>query len=286
MMIAPASPANHAQTSSPASQGRQGCQGWQDIGPVRSLDGPMTLTIAGKQRVFTTRDGIFEAIRKLEHHEKSLNLQAAYAAFHLGQALLVAKEALRYGAINHLYTDAGINRRRAQRAVKWASQYATPDGHFDLEKYRDGELLARNRHERGQRPCKFDEQGHPSLTAVQEAVGIRSGKSGKKTKADEQSMRAFDPLATLDALADRQSERGHRPEAARRADWVIGDQLAIDFDLLATERKLASAVADAERARSAGVMDDAMAAEINSAIELLAERVIGITQQLDSENQH
>lgn len=259
--------------------------------PILKLSAPMVIEIKGENLTFNTRDSIFDALRSLEQREKNLNNQAAYAAFWLGKALNEVKKKLQYGAINHLYADAGINRRRAQRCVKWADDYTATDGGFDFEKYRQGELLARNRHDNGTRPCKFDEQGSPSFTAVQEAVGHRAVEHAKSdrpvattTQTNEPGTNGmtvrFDPMESLNALADEHApaEKTMIPMPELRiAGGVIGDQMMIDFDMLASERKLAAAIIHADQAHADGLIDDEQAMAIDAALEELAQRVIQIT---------
>ena len=263
----------------------------QGTQPIRKLTAPMTIMIEGSPRVFSTHGAIIDALRSLERSEIGLNHQAALAAFHLGRGLIDTARALGYGHLNHLYNEAGINGRRAERAIRFAKLYTDKDGGFDLAKYRDGECKARNRHDSGESKCTFDEDGNPSLTAVMRAEGLRPDSKAKNATSDPRvgtkTRTSFDPMAMLDdAGAQYQSNQNehHAAGGFRIAEYAgaTGEQLSLDFNLRVTEQRLAVVINDADLAYTAGAISDEQAAAINEAMERFTEQVRSITEH----NQH
>lgn len=264
--------------------------------PMYKLDAPVTIKIEGKDKMFSTHDAIMDALRALERSEIGLNRQAALAAFHLGRALIDTAKALGYGHLNHLYNQAGINGRRAERAIRFAKHYSDEQGGFDLDKYRDGELKARNRHQTGESKCTFDGDGKPSLLAVQRAEGLHPDSKAKNATSDtsvgtrnQTNTRPFSAKGMLDALAsDQQQPHTHRQSASIAGDtigdktWAAGEQMVIDFDLVATERRLAAVIDQADRAYKDGAMSETRAVAINEAVDRLADE---ISEQINQDNQ-
>jgi len=252
----------------------------------RGLKEPLNITIAGTQRTFLSHDSVLKALRDLEHSEKSLNRQAAQAAFDLGRALIDTAKLLGYGSLNHLYNEAGINGRRAERAIRFAKHYSTDEGLFDLDAYKAGELCARNRNKTGESLCNVDAEGNPSLTAVQRAVGLLPDSTKKSTSdtsvGSVNQTKSIDPMGMLTELGDQ-----HRAERINEVDslsnesthWNCGDQLVIDFDLVATERKLAKLIERADQEYRSGKMSGHEAAAIDSEIDSFTR---GLAQRINS----
>lgn len=249
------------------------------------------ISIAGEARTFTTKGALFDALRRLEQLEITHNLKAAQAVFHLGQALLEAKAKLGYGHVNHLYAEVGIHRRRAQRAVAFAQALDDGRGGFDLDKYQAHKSTARNRHESGTRPCTFDDEGNPSVTAMMEAAGVSTTRA-KTTKSDPRVTTGRAGTAESDArVATGDTAASGRPvspadkiaqlrEAAARSPGhqaftatgpagvpAHAEQLALDFDLDHTADTLARRAHDAAELQRGGRITTDQAARINAVLE-------------------
>jgi hypothetical protein len=240
---------------------------------------PITIRVAGRDYTLTSHDAVVATIREMERTERSLNRQAAMAAFNLGMMLIAAADKLGYGSLNHLYNECGIHARKAERCIRFARRYAAADGTLDLAKYKQGECAARNRHESGEHPCKFDAEGHPSMHAVELAVGLRSDKRAESASSDrpvgtkhQTNPPAFRSPAEIAAPLMSATAAPAAFDSPRGAG---GGQLAIDFDLIAAERKLADLVALAQRGYEGGDISGDAAERIHAALQ-------GATRQTQS----
>ncbi len=248
---------------------------------------PMTLTVGGQARTFTGLGAVVAFLRKLEHEVITLNTQHARAKFYLGQALIEAADKLGHGHINHLYNECGINARRAQLAIKFAKNLAGEDGDFDIERFRMWERKALDMRERGEIRCAVDRQGTPSVAGIERAMKTRTPAAGKN-----EHVCAFDDGAASAGHAP--STRGTayrspgdaiarlRPAARGRADSVRGaggGQLAIDFDLIAAERKLADLVGRVHDEMGRGRVSRDAAGGVHEALQDLCASTESILQR-------
>jgi len=249
---------------------------------------PVTLSVGGEDKVFTSADAVFDYLRTLERVASALHIDEARAVFNLGRALMQAKEKLGYGHINHLYNECGINSRRAQRAIRFANHLAGGDGLFCIERFRKWERKVLDMRDAGEIRCELDAQGTPSVTGMQKGMGIRSAPKPKNEHVfafDERAETAQnDPRvasgtpyrSASDALAALRPPAGPISAAADAPRGAGGGQLAIDFDLIAAERRLATLVGQAQDAMVNGTLSGDDAGRIHDALE----RVCDSTQSI------
>jgi hypothetical protein len=225
---------------------------------------PLTLTIAGREYTLTSHEAVIRTIRELDRQEMSLNRQAAMAAFALGMMLIKAGEALEYGSLSHLYNECGIHRRKAQRCIRFAKHYAKDDGSMNLDLYRQAECKARNNHEQGTHRCSFDKEDKPSMKAVMIADGLESATStGCDTRVATSGVPAYrSPAEALAEFAPTPPAPVDRPPRG-----TGGGQLVMDFDLLATERRLARAVEQIQAAMERGALSSEQGSRVNDSLE-------------------
>lgn len=239
---------------------------------------PITIRVAGRDYTLTSHDAVVATIREMERTERSLNRQAAMAAFNLGMMLIAAADKLGYGSLNHLYNECGIHARKAERCIRFARRYAAADGTMDLTLYKEAECRARNSHESGEHTCKFDAEGNPSVSAVMIADGLEPKRAktatsdarvGTRTQTNPPAFRSPAEIAAplMSATA--------APAAFDSPRGAGGGQLAIDFDLIAAERKLADLVALAQRGYEGGDISGHAAERIHAALQ-------GATRQTQS----
>jgi hypothetical protein len=240
---------------------------------------PLTLRVAGRDYTLASHDAVINAVRKLDKDERSLNLQAAQAAFALGMMIIKAAEALGYGHQSHLYNECGIHSRKAERCIRFARHYANDDGTMDLAKYRESECKARNNHENGTRTCRFDRDGHPSVTAVEHAEGLRTEKNTKNEHVfvfdDRAEAAGSDPRVgsggherkSMKDILKPLSTAGRLPASHSGARGTGGGQLDIDFDLMAAQARLARSIASAQGLFEHGDITPEQARRIHAALE-------------------
>ncbi len=233
---------------------------------------PITLSVGGEDKVFTNADAVADYLRKLERIAASLHIDEARAVFNLGSALMQAKDKLEYGEINHLYNECGINRKRAQRAIRFANHLAGEDGGFCIDRFRMWERKALEMRDAGKMKCRVDDQGTPSVTGMQIGMGIRSAPKVRGERAETAGRDPRVPSETpyrsaSDALAALRPSANPISAAADAPRGAGGGQLSLDFDLDATTRRVNLTISRVQDLLERGGLSIENGARVNDMLE-------------------
>lgn len=274
----------------------------------------LTIETSEGVRSFETVEAYYAEVSQLNRHISASNLENTRAYFALGELLvkghdqLVAEGDPR--SRNHLMNDLGVHRQRGKRAVKYYKTLSDPEtGAFSLEFYNTAKHQVAEAVARGEMNPRYDQHGDPSTSAIEQVIGIRGiggkGSVGNQVvttlQAGNGDFEDFedesDPMGSIldgieyeeldeecfeeteystDSSPSQSPLSGAHHFVASGPAGVAGDQLVIDFDLLAYEARMHKSLMVSVQKIKSGELEHAHAVGIKSQLEKLTSYLEGI----------